>query len=131
MLTDPIADFLTRIRNACRAHKERVDIPWSRTKESIASVMVNEGYLKESVVAGEGVEKVLRISLRYDARRQPVITDLQRVSRPSLRVYVGAAEAPRVRRGMGISILTTNKGVMPDHEARKQEVGGEVLCAVW
>ena len=131
MLTDPIADLLTRIRNACRARKERVDVPWSRTKERIATVMVSEGYLKECVVTGEGVEKVLRISLRYDARRQPVITDLQRVSRPSLRVYVGAEEAPRVRRGMGISILSTNKGVMPDHEARKQNVGGEVLCAVW
>lgn len=131
MLTDPIADLLTRIRNACRAHKERVDVPWSRTKERIAAVMVEEGYLKDSVVVGEGVEKVLRIALRYDARRQPVITDLQRVSRPSLRVYVGAEEAPRVRRGMGISILSTNKGVMPDREARKQNVGGEVLCAVW
>ena len=131
MLTDPIADLLTRIRNACRAHKERVDVPWSRTKESIAHVMVSEGYLKECVATGEGVEKVLRITLRYDARRQPVITDLQRVSRPSLRVYVGANEAPRVRRGMGISILSTNKGVMPDREARKQQVGGEVLCAVW
>lgn len=131
MLTDPIADLLTRIRNSCRAHKERVDVPWSRTKESVASVMVAEGYLKDSVVVGEGVEKVLRISLRYDSRRQSVITDLQRVSRPSLRVYVGAKEAPRVRRGMGISILSTNKGVMPDREARKQNVGGEVLCAVW
>ena len=131
MLTDPIADLLTRIRNASRAHKERVDIPWSRTKESVAAVMVAEGYLKESVVVGEAVDKVIRVSLRYDARRQPVITDLQRVSRPSLRVYVGAKEAPRVRRGMGISILSTNKGVMPDREARKQNVGGEVLCAVW
>lgn len=131
MLTDPIADLLTRVRNACRARKERVDVPWSRTKEAIASVMVAEGYLKDSVVVGEGVDKVLRIALRYDARRQPVITDLQRVSRPSLRVYVGADEAPRVRRGMGISIISTNKGVMPDREARKQNVGGEVLCAVW
>lgn len=131
MLTDPIADLLTRIRNACRAHKERVDIPWSRTKERISEVLVAEGYLKESVVVGEGVEKVIRVAIRYDARRQPVITDLQRVSRPSLRVYVGAEEAPRVRRGMGISILSTNKGVMPDREARKQKVGGEVLCAVW
>ncbi len=131
MLTDPIADLLTRIRNACRAHKERVDVPWSRTKESIAGVMVNEGYLKECVVVGEGVQKVLRLSLRYDSRRQSVINDVQRVSRPSLRVYVGAAEAPRVRRGMGISILSTNRGIMPDHEARKQHVGGEVLCAVW
>lgn len=131
MLTDPIADLLTRVRNACRARKERVDVPWSRTKEAIASVMVAEGYLKDSVVVGEGVAKVLRIALRYDARRQPVITDLQRVSRPSLRVYVGADEAPRVRRGMGISIISTNKGVMPDREARKQNVGGEVLCAVW
>ena len=131
MQTDPIADLLTRIRNACRAHKERVDIPWSRTKENIANVMVSEGYLKDSTVVGEGVEKLVRVSLRYDARRESVITDLQRVSKPSLRVYVGAADAPRVRRGMGISILSTNKGVMPDREAREQNVGGEVLCAIW
>ena len=131
MLTDPIADLLTRIRNACRAHKERVDVPWSRLKERIAGVMVDEGYLGECAVVGEGVERIIRLTLRYDSRRTSVITDLQRVSRPSLRVYVAAAEAPRVRRGMGISILSTNKGVMPDREARKQKVGGEVLCAVW
>jgi small subunit ribosomal protein S8 len=131
MLNDPIADLLTRIRNACRARKDRVDVPWSRTKESIVRVLLDEGYLKDFAAVGEGVEKVLRISLRYDARRVSVITDLQRVSRPSLRVYVGAEEAPRVRGGMGVNILSTNKGVMPDHEARKQQVGGEVLCAVW
>ena len=131
MLTDPIADLLTRIRNASRARKERVDIPWSRTKEGITKVLVEEGYLKECVVVGEGVQKVLRASLRYEGGRQAVINDLQRVSRPSLRVYVGAADAPRVRRGTGISILSTNKGVMTDREARKQHVGGEVLCAVW
>ena len=131
MLTDPIADLLTRIRNACRARKDDVTVPWSRLKEKIASVLVDEGYLKESVVEGEGVSKILRLSLRYDSRREPVITDLQRVSRPSLRVYVGSDEAPRIRRGMGISILSTNKGIMPDHKARKQHVGGEVLCAVW
>ena len=131
MLTDPIADLLTRIRNASRARKDDVTVPWSRLKERIAAVMLAEGYLKECVVEGEGVSKLIRISLRYDARRESVITDLQRVSRPSLRVYVGSSEAPRVRRGMGISILSTNKGIMPDHQARKQQVGGEVLCAVW
>lgn len=131
MMTDPIADFLTRIRNAYRARKERVDIPWSTVKERIAVVMVEEGYLKDTAVTGEGTEKQIRLSLRYDARRQPVITGIQRVSRPSLRVYVGAESAPRVRRGMGVSILSTPRGILADHQARKQHVGGEVLCAVW
>jgi len=131
MMTDPIADFLTRIRNAYRARKERVDIPWSNVKERLAAVLVEEGYLKDSAVTGEGTEKQIRLSLRYDARRQPVITGIQRVSRPSLRVYVGAESAPRIRRGMGVSILSTPRGILADHQARKQHVGGEVLCAVW
>ncbi|MBM4268293.1 MAG: 30S ribosomal protein S8 [Deltaproteobacteria bacterium] len=130
-MTDPIADFLTRIRNAYRARKERVDIPWSNVKERLAAVLVEEGYLKDSAVTGEGTEKQIRLSLRYDARRQPVITGIQRVSRPSLRVYVGAESAPRIRRGMGVSILSTPRGILADHQARKQHVGGEVLCAVW
>ena len=131
MMTDPIADFLTRVRNAYRAKKERVDIPWSNVKERLAAVLVDEGYLKDSAVTGEGTEKLIRLSLRYDARRQPVITGIQRVSRPSLRVYVGAESAPRIRRGLGVSILSTPRGILADHQARKQHVGGEVLCAVW
>ena len=131
MLTDPIADFLTRIRNGNAARKDRVDIPWSKIKERIAAVLVEEGYLQDSVVVGEGVEKQIRLGLRYDAQRRPVITDIQRVSRPSLRVYVGAEDAPRVRRGLGIAVMSTPEGVMPDHKARAKKIGGEVLCAVW
>ena len=131
MLTDPIADLLTRIRNGCRAHKERVDVPYSRLKEQIARVMVEQGYLRDASVVGEGVERSLRISLRYDAQRKPVITGLKRVSRPSLRVYVGASAAPRIRQGLGVSILSTPAGVLPDREARERNVGGEVLCSVW
>jgi small subunit ribosomal protein S8 len=131
MLTDPIADYLTRIRNACQARKERVDVPWSKIKERLAAVMVEEGYLKDFTLIGEGPQKQIRIGLRYDTQRKPVITGLRRVSRPSLRVYVGAEEAPRVRRGMGVSILSTSQGLLSDQEARKRKVGGEVLCSVW
>lgn len=131
MLTDPIADLLTRIRNGCRARKERVDVPYSKLKEQVVRVMTEEGYLRDVSVVGEGVRKNLRISLRYDAQRKPVITGLKRVSRPSLRVYVGSAAAPRIRRGLGLSILSTPAGVLPDREARARNVGGEVLCSVW
>ena len=131
MLTDPIADLLTRIRNGCRAHKERVDVPYSRLKEQIARVLVDQGYLRDVSVVGDGVSKNLRISLRYDAQRKSVISGLKRVSRPSLRVYVGAQDAPRIRHGLGVSILSTPAGVLPDREARSRNVGGEVLCSVW
>ena len=131
MLTDPIADLLTRIRNGCRAHKERVDVPYSSLKEQIARVLVDQGYLRDVSVVGEGVGKNLRISLRYDAQRKSVISGLKRVSRPSLRVYVGAKDAPRIRHGLGVSILSTPAGVLPDREARSRNVGGEVLCSVW
>lgn len=131
MLTDPIADLLTRIRNGCRARKERVDVPYSQLKERIARVLADEGYVRDVAVVGEGIGRSLRIALRYDAQRKPVISGLRRVSRPSLRVYVGAAEAPQVRHGLGVSILSTPAGVLPDREARARNVGGEVLCSVW
>jgi len=131
MLTDPIADLLTRIRNGSRAHKERVDVPWSKVKERLAQVLVDAGFLKDVAVVGEGTAKEIRIGLRYDAQRRPVISGIQRRSRPSLRVYVGAKEMPRVRRGFGINVLSTPKGLMVDHQAREQNVGGEVLCSVW
>jgi len=131
MLTDPIADLLTRIRNASDAHKERVDVPWSKIKERIVGVLVEEGFLKDCAVVGEGPEKELRIGLRYDAARRPVITGIRRVSRPSLRVYVGAESAPQVRRGLGVSILSTPQGILPDRLAREKKVGGEVLCSIW
>jgi small subunit ribosomal protein S8 len=131
MLTDPIADMLTRIRNATQARKATVDMPWSRHKEAIAKTLVDEGYLESAGSADEGGSHVLRIGLRYDERRRPVIIGIKRVSRPSLRVYVGADQIPAIRRGLGINVLSTPKGVLVDREARKQGVGGELLCTVW
>ena len=132
MLTDPIADLLTRIRNATHARKATVDMPWSRHKEAISKVLVAEGYLESAAeVTEEGKGRTLRVGLRYDDRRRPVILGIKRVSRPSLRVYVGSTEIPAIRRGLGVNVLSTPKGVLVDREARKQGVGGELLCTVW
>jgi small subunit ribosomal protein S8 len=132
MLTDPVADMLTRIRNANHARKAAVDMPWSRHKEAIAKALVSEGYLENAAeVTEEGSGRTLRIGLRYDDRRRPVILGMKRVSRPSLRVYVGATEIPAIRKGLGVHVLSTPKGVLVDREARKQGVGGELLCTVW
>ncbi len=132
MMTDPIADMLTRIRNATAARKASVDVPWSRQKEEIARVLVAEGYLTEAGATDtEEGRRVLRIGLRYDPQRRPVMIGLKRVSRPSLRVYVGVQDIPAVRKGLGVSILSTPKGVLADREARRQRVGGEVICTVW
>lgn len=131
MLTDPISDLLTRIRNASRARKERVDAPWSKLKERLTVVLVQEGFLSDYTVVGEGPRKEIRIGLRYDPERRPIITGIKRVSRPSLRVYVGAKTMPQVRRGLGVNILSTPQGILPDREARTRNVGGEVLCSVW
>jgi small subunit ribosomal protein S8 len=131
MMTDPIADFLTRIRNANRARKDWTDIPWSKLKEAIAHVLVEEGFLREAVVNEEDGRKVLRITLKYDRFRRPVMSGIRRVSRPSLRVYVGGREIPMIRKGLGLSVLSTPKGVLADRVARKENVGGEVLCSVW
>jgi small subunit ribosomal protein S8 len=131
MLTDPIADMLTRIRNATHARKTSVDVPWSRQKQEIARVLVEEGYLGAATVVEERPRNVLRIELRYDAQRRPVILGIRRVSRPSLRVYVGAGNIPAVRRGLGVNVLSTPRGVLVDRDARREHVGGEVICTVW
>jgi small subunit ribosomal protein S8 len=131
MMTDPIADMLTRIRNGAGARKASVDVPWSRHKEAIAHVLVEEGYLAEAAMVKEGQFPTLRLGLRYDQTRRSVISGIRRVSRPSLRVYVGSDEIPSVRRGLGVSILSTPKGILPDREARRQGVGGEVICQIW
>jgi len=132
VLTDPIADMLTRIRNGAQARKASVDMPWSRHKEAVAKVLVEEGYLESVAAVADGdVRRTLRIGLRYDDRRRPVITGVKRVSRPSLRVYVGAKEIPAIRRGLGINVLSTPRGVLVDREARKLGVGGELVCTVW
>jgi small subunit ribosomal protein S8 len=130
MLTDPIADMFNRIRNGGTARKAAVDVPWSRHKEAIARVLQSEGYLDEVSVQKER-HAVLRLGLRYDGKRRPVINGLERVSRPSLRVYVGADDIPPIRRGLGVNVLSTSKGVLADREARKQRLGGEIICKVW
>jgi small subunit ribosomal protein S8 len=131
MNTDPIADLLTRIRNANRARKDWTDVPWSTLKEAIARVLVDEGFLREVAVNEAEGRKVLRVSLRYDEYRRPVLSGIRRVSRPSLRVYVGSRKIPQIRKGLGVSVLSTPKGVITDRAARKENVGGEVLCSVW
>lgn len=131
-MTDPIADLLTRIRNANQARKEQVDVPWSRLKEAIVRVAVEEGFLQSfSVVEEEAPKRVLRIVLRYDDNHRPVIKELKRISRPSLRVYVGAKEIKPMRGGLGIHILSTPSGVLVDREARKRNLGGELICTIW
>jgi small subunit ribosomal protein S8 len=131
MTTDPIADMLTRIRNATHARKASVDVPWSRPKEAIARVLLEEGYLGGVAVVEGQPRNTLRIDLRYDGQRQPVITGLVRVSRPSLRVYVGVKEIVDVRKGLGINVLSTPKGILVDRTARRENVGGELICTVW
>ena len=131
MMTDPIADMLTRIRNGVGARKASVDVPWSHLKQELARVLAAEGYLDAATIVEEKPRRLLRIGLRYDARRQPVITGIRRESRPSLRVYVGVEEIPAVRKGLGVSVLSTPRGVLVDRDARREKVGGEILCRVW
>jgi small subunit ribosomal protein S8 len=130
-LTDPVADFLTRIRNAIRARHAKLDVPASHLKMEIARILKEEGYISNYKGAEEKGKKVLRVYLKYDAQSGPVIRDLTRISRPGCRVYVGRDEIKRVQGGLGISILTTPKGVMTGRQARREGVGGELLCEVW
>ncbi len=130
MTTDTIADMLTRIRNALRARHPKVDVPASRLKTEIVRVLKEEGYILNYKVAEEGARKTIKIYLKYQENNQPVITRLVRVSRPGCRVYVGREQIKPVLGGMGISILTTPKGVMTGRQARREGVGGEVLCQV-
>jgi small subunit ribosomal protein S8 len=130
-MTDPIADMLTRIRNAITAKHENVSVPASRIKEDIAKILVSEGYIKEYKVEGEGIEKTLVIELKYGAKGEKVITGIKRVSKPGLRVYAGCEDLPKVLGGLGVAIISTPKGLMTDREARKARHGGEVLAYVW
>lgn len=131
MMTDPVADMLTRIRNAGRAGHADTTLPFSRMKLAIARVLKDEGFVDDVQVEAVGGKAVLRIELRYGADGQLLIDGIRRVSRPSCRIYVKAAAIPKVRNGLGISVLSTNKGVMSDRGAREQHVGGEILCEVW
>lgn len=130
-MTDPIADLLTRIRNGARARKEQVDIPWSRVKARIVDVLVAGGYLKDQSVVEQDGHRVLRVWLKYNPQNRPIIIGLRRVSKPSLRVYSGAQEIPTIQRGLGVNIVSTPAGILSDREARRRNVGGEILCSVW
>ena len=130
-ITDPIADMLTRIRNALIVKHDTVEVPSSVMKRAIADILLSEGYIKGYTINEEGVEPMMTITLKYGPNRQRVITGLKRISKPGLRVYTRKDNIPKVLNGLGIAIISTSKGIMTDREARKQGVGGEVLAYVW
>ena len=130
-ITDPVADMLTRIRNANTAKHESVDVPASNLKKAIAKILLDEGYIKSYEIVEDGTQGIIRIQLKYLAGKEKVISGLRRVSKPGLRVYAGADELPRVLKGLGIAIISTSKGVMTDKAARANHVGGEDLAFVW
>ena len=130
-ISDPIADMLTRIRNANTAKHDTVDIPASKMKQAIADILLSEGYVKAVEVVNDGKFDVIRITLKYDDNRTPVISGLRRISKPGLRIYSSCADMPKVRKGLGIVIVSTSKGIMTDKKARELNVGGEVLAYVW
>ena len=130
-ITDPIADMLTRIRNASAARHTTVDVPASNMKKAIAQILLDEGYIKNFQIINDGGQGVIKITLKYTPNKEQVIKGLRRVSKPGLRVYVGAEDLPRVLKGLGIAIISTSKGVMTDKKARVENVGGEVLAFVW
>ncbi|MGE0824250.1 MAG: 30S ribosomal protein S8 [Candidatus Binatia bacterium] len=131
MQADPISDLLTCIRNGLHAHKEQVEVPWSSIKEEIVKVAIQEGFLKEKATVDKDGKVLLRVWLKYDGNGNSAILGLRRISKPSLRTYCGAKKIPLVQNGLGVNILSTSRGVLPDREARKLNVGGEVLCSLW
>ena len=130
-ITDTIADLLTRIRNASSAKHDSVEIPASNMKKAICQILVDEGYVKNYTVTEDGKQGVIKVTLKYGDGKAPVIQGLRRVSKPGLRIYSNAAELPKVMKGLGIAIISTSRGVMTDREARKQNLGGEVLAFIW
>lgn len=131
MLTDPVSDMLTRIRNANMALHEQVSMPSSKLKEEIARILASEGYIDGYEVKASGTHKTLEVKLRYASNRRRVIEGLRRVSRPGKRVYTAATDLPRVNGGLGVAVVSTSQGLLPDREARRRRLGGEVLCEVW
>jgi small subunit ribosomal protein S8 len=131
MISDPIADMLTRVRNALKARFQKVDVPASKLKTELARILKDEGYILNYKIVDEGNHKAIRVYLKYTAANQPVISHIERVSRPGCRVYVGSTDIPKVLGGLGVNILTTPKGVMTGKSARKEGVGGELLCQIW
>ncbi|MBQ2604576.1 MAG: 30S ribosomal protein S8 [Clostridia bacterium] len=130
-ITDTIADLLTRIRNASSAKHETVDIPASNMKKSICQILVDEGYIKSFSVAEDGKQGMITVVLKYGQNKTPVIQGLKRVSKPGLRIYTNVEDMPKVMKGLGIAIISTSKGIMTDRQARKENVGGEVLAFIW
>ena len=130
-VTDPIADMLTRIRNASAARHKELSLPSSRVKREIARILVDEGFIEASELSKEGIQEMLTLRLKYVEGRTPVVTGLKRISKPGLRVYARKTEIPRVLGGLGLAILSTSHGIMTGSDARKQNLGGEVLCYVW
>lgn len=130
-ITDTIADMLTRIRNANSAKHDTVDIPASKMKAAIAQILLDEGYIKSFTVIEDSKQGVIRITLKYGAGKTPVIQGLRRVSKPGLRIYSGCEDIPKVLKGLGIAIISTSKGIITDKQARKENVGGEVLAFIW
>jgi small subunit ribosomal protein S8 len=131
MMTDPIADMLTRIRNGLQARHAAVEMPASKIKTAIAEVLKDEGYIKGYADVGEGPTRQLKVELRYVGKNEPVLSGIKRISKPGLRVYSSATEIPRVFGGLGVAIVSTSRGVMSGAQARKQRIGGEVICHVW
>jgi len=131
VMTDPIADMLTRIRNGNHAKHEFVDIPSSKIKKEIANILLEEGYIKGFDVIDDGKQGIIRVELKYQQNKERVITGIKRISKPGLRVYVNKDETPRVLGGLGIAVLSTSQGILTDKKARIQGVGGEVICYVW
>jgi len=130
-VTDPIAEMLTRIRNANQARKDRVDIPSSKMRQEIARILKEEGYIKNYRVISDRRQGILRIYLKYTSKKEKVISGIKRMSKPSLKYYAKASKVPRVLGGLGVAILSTSQGIMTDKEARKRRIGGEVICHVW
>ena len=130
-MTDPIADMLTRVRNALMVNKETVEIPSSNMKKAIADIMLAEGFVSDVKLVEDGYNGKLVITLKYAGKKQPVINGLTRVSKPGLRAYAGVENMPQVMNGMGIAVISTNKGIMTDKQAKAANVGGEVLCYIW
>ncbi len=131
VMTDPIADFLTRIRNANTVYQEIVEVPSSKMKQAMASILKEEGFIKDFEFVADGKQGILRLYMKYGPNREKVITGLKRISKPGLRVYAKKDEVPRVLGGLGVAFISTSKGIMTDKQARQLGVGGEVICYVW
>jgi len=131
VMTDPVADLLTRVRNASMVNHEKVEIPASKVKKAIADIFKNEGYIKDCEFIDDGKQGIIRIYLKYGASKEKVISGLKRISKPGLRVYAKKDEIPRVLGGLGTAVISTSKGIMTDRDARKQGLGGEVVCYIW